>query len=1252
MNRMALSDPKLEQIFPGDSELAAGMRAFDWSKTDLGQPTQWPDNLRIAVSLCLTSCIPIVIYWGPNFTVLYNDAYISFLGESKHQGYLGQPGRNCWREIWETIGTMLESVYTTGSATLSQDVRMFLARRLPLEEVYVRFSFSPILASDGKTVQGIFCHCTETTEQVVSARRLETHRKLGLCVAESQMVEEACQQTAAVLAENPQDIPFAAIYLVDETGTRATMSALVGLTTGLLPAVVSVDDDPSPLAAVLRTQQPIEYCYLKAGEPDLTGQVLVLPISPLTGLLVVGVSPDRGLDGAYQTFFDLVAGLIGTAIANARAYEKKRQRAETLAQLDRSHEFRTPQTLILSPLEDILSNSPRLHPRDRQQAEAALGESEEQSRHILESIDDGFFALDENWRFTYVNRAAEMLLDRTPGDLIGKNLWEEFPGLNGSDFEQTYRSVFSDRVAASITAFYPDHNRWYDVRTYPSAKGITIYFRNVTDSKQVEERLRASEERLNSFVEANVVGILFGDVYGNVYEANDELLRIVGYTREDLRLGKLRWIDITPPEYLPLDEQHIAEAKEKGLCTAYEKEYIRKDGSRIPVLLGFSLWGKAREDTVAFILDLSDRRQAQNALLESEERFRSMTENAPMMVWVTDPMGYCTYLSQNWYDFTGQTEETGLGWGWTEVIHPQDYEYFKKTFQAANDRRESFRLEYSIRRKDGEYRACIDAASPWVGVDGEFKGYIGSVIDINDRKIAEVALRQSEERYRRLFESIDEGFCVIEMLFDENDNPCDYRFLEVNPAFAKHTGLQQVEGKTASQVIPNLEAHWFEIYGKIALRGEALRFESGSEVMNRWFDIYAFPVEEDSRKVAILFNDVSNRKRIEAEREQILQREKTAREAAEQANRVKDEFLAIVSHELRSPLNPILGWSTLLQTQKLDQGKTAQALSIIARNAKLQAELIEDLLDISRILQGKLSLNICPVDLVSTIQAAMETVRLASQAKSIQIHTTFTPNVGLVSGDSSRLQQVVWNLLSNAIKFTPTGGRVDIRLERLGSVAQITISDTGKGIHPDFLPHVFDYFRQEDAATTRKFGGLGLGLAIVHHLVELHGGTVQAESTGEGQGATFIVRLPLMRTSRQINQNRGLSAPSLDLTGILVLVVDDDVDTREFVAFLIEQYGANVMTVACASEALIALTLSQPDVLLSDIGMPEVDGYMLMRQIRALPPEQGGQIPAIALTAYAGEIDYQQAVLAGFQRHISKPVDPANLVEAIADLVR
>ncbi|MEG3924865.1 MULTISPECIES: PAS domain-containing protein [unclassified Microcoleus] len=428
----------------------------------------------------------------------------------------------------------------------------------------------------------------------------------------------------------------------------------------------------------------------------------------------------------------------------------------------------------------------------------------------------------------------------------------------------------------------------------------------------------------------------------------------------------------------------------------------------------------------------------------------------------------------------------------------------------------------------------------------------------------------------------------------------------------------------------------------------------GKDGSYRWFLSRSVPIRDDGGQVLRWCGtntDITDRKVAEAERERLLAREKAAREEAEQANRVKDEFLAVLSHELRTPLNPIVGWAKLLQSNLLTPQKQRYALETIERNAKLQTQLIEDLLDVSGILQGKVSLNIAPVDLAGVIGAAIETVRLAAEVKSIQISTQFAPNLGPVLGDAGRLQQVVWNLLSNAVKFTPPSGKIEVVLDRVDTNAQITVTDTGKGIEPDFLPYVFDYFRQADSSMTRKFGGLGLGLAIVRHLLELHGGTVKSESAGEGQGATFTVRIPLMPVQPQTSLAAAGPEQSFNLSGIKVLAVDDDADALDLVVFLLEDCGASVTAVSNAADALAVLTESVPDLLLSDIGMPDTNGYLLLRQVRALPPDKGGLVPAIALTAYAGEIDYQQALAAGFGRHISKPLDPDKLVQAIWEVV-
>ncbi|HZG38924.1 MAG TPA: ATP-binding protein, partial [Nodosilinea sp.] len=395
--------------------------------------------------------------------------------------------------------------------------------------------------------------------------------------------------------------------------------------------------------------------------------------------------------------------------------------------------------------------------------------------------------------------------------------------------------------------------------------------------------------------------------------------------------------------------------------------------------------------------------------------------------------------------------------------------------------------------------------------------------------------------------------------------------------------------------------------------------------------------------------DITQQKQAEAERERLLHQERLARAAAERANRIKDEFLAILSHELRSPLNPILGWAKLLQTKKLDDDKTARALATIERNAKLQTQLIDDLLDIAKILRGKLKIETAPVDPVFIVEAAIETVQSAIDAKGIQLHTDL-PGLEPIQGDGARIQQIVWNLLTNAVKFTPEKGRIEVQLRQIDRWAQLTVTDTGRGIRPEFLPRIFDSFCQEDTSVTRQFGGLGLGLAIVRYLVEAHGGTIAADSPGEGQGATFTVQLPLLS-----HRPSGLSAavlPSeIDLTGVRVIAVDDNADALTLITLLLGEYGAEVKGLDSAAEVLATLATFKPHVLVSDIGMPNLDGYALMQQIRALPPELGGQVAAIALTAYVRDEDQQKALDSGFQRHLPKPIEPDIIARAVAELV-
>ncbi|MBW4459107.1 MAG: PAS domain S-box protein [Nodosilinea sp. WJT8-NPBG4] len=1015
---------------------------------------------------------------------------------------------------------------------------------------------------------------------------------------------------------------------------------------------------------------------------------------------------------------------------------------------------------------------------ERDRAILALRDSEYRYRTLFESMDQGFCACEMlfddsgrpvDYRFLEVNPAFETLTGLQGA--IGKTARELVPDLEPF-WVETYGRVVLTGEPHRFEHGAEAMGRWFDVNAFvvgePQSHRFAILFTNIS------ERRKAELERERFLAVGSDLQVITGS-NGHFQWVSPTFERILGWTSQEMLSRP--WMEFVHPDDVTASVREANQGFAGSETMAFENRYRHKDGSYRWLLWNAQFYPD-KQVLYGVAIDITDRKRMESNLRESEERFRSMADNAPVMVWVTDSSGYCTYLSQSWYEFTGQTEATGLGLGWLEVVHPDDQAFSRQTFLDANERQEEFRLEYRLLGKNGFYRWAIDAASPWFGVDGQFKGYIGSVLDISDRKQIEETLRQREtelqlvtdtvpalisfvdadQRYRfnnrgyeewfgrtaseiygkYLWEVLgDVGYENIrpyveqvlagqKVTFDTQVNHIDggtryvsatyvprlnpqgvvegfvalindlsdrrqaeealiqsearYRYLvesipqlvwtanaegvllDANQRWCDFTGLIPEQVKTTGweavvhpEDLPLLRQNW-AIAQQQGSNYQAEGRMRRADGVYRWHLHQAVPLKTKRGLILKWFGtatDIENQKQLEQQRSQLLQQEQAARAAAEAASRTKDEFLAVVSHELRSPLNPILGWATLLKNGTLNETKTKQALSVIERNAKLQAELIDDLLDVSRMLRGKLQISATPVNLATTVRAAIETVRLAADAKSIHIEAHLETDVGLVSGDATRLQQVVWHLLSNAVKFTPAAGRIDVSLVRAdANQAQITVKDTGKGIVPEFLPLIFDYFRQADSATTRQFGGLGLGLAIVRHLVELHGGTIQAASPGENMGATFTVRLPTLAHQPQTQPDLPFQQPSLSLSGTQILVVDDDVDTRTFITFLLEQAGACVVAAASAQEGLTSLRQAQPQVLVSDIGMPDMDGYMLMQQIRALPADQGGQVPAIALTAYVRETDQEQSLAAGFQRHISKPVEPAILLRAIAELLQ
>jgi PAS domain S-box-containing protein len=954
---------------------------------------------------------------------------------------------------------------------------------------------------------------------------------------------------------------------------------------------------------------------------------------------------------------------------------------------------------------------------ERKQAEDAIRRSERQVRRVLDSLFSFVGVMTTDGTLIEANRTALEAANLSPEDVLGKPFEEAFWWCYDAEVQAQLRAAIVQAAAGNVVRYdavvrVRDHQLiTIDFTLVPvfDETGQVEYLIpsgiDISDRKQAEMALLQSQiqvqrqlAEIETIYQSAPIGLNVLDRDLRFVRINEQLAEINGLPVE-AHLGH------TVREVLP-DLADTAEALLHPIFETGEPLLNVEIRGETPAQPGVErVWVESflplkDGDQVIGINtvceEVTDRMRLEETLRQSEAQFRQMANNAPVMVWVTDPTGYCTFLSQSWYDFTGQTEATGLGFGWLDATHPSDLDASRAIFMDANSRQQAFRLEYRLRRHDGEYRWAIDAGNPWFGTEGEFKGYIGSVIDITERKRAEAALQRSEERYRTLFETMEDGFCVLQMIFDAERKPVDYRFLEANPAFEEQTGLQQAVGHTARELIPDLEEYWFETYGNVALKREPLRFEQGSEVMGRWYEVYAFPIGAPvESKVALLFKDVSDRKAIETQRERLLHQEQTAREAAEQANRMKDEFLAVLSHELRTPLNPIMGWARLLQAPQVDAQKLQKGLETIERNAKQQIQLINDLLDISRIIRGQMSLELNVIDPAEPILNALETVRFAAEAKAIQIDMSLDESVGPIRGDTGRLQQVVWNLLSNAIKFTPRGGQVKVRLEPVAGreqesegarerddnevsvtgsqvsgtqslspihpsthppiypstphYARITVTDTGQGIHPDFLPHVFTLFKQQDSSLTRSFGGLGLGLAIVKQVVEAHGGTITAASPGVGQGATFTVLLPAMASapaeSPDISQ-----LDQLNLENRQFIVVDDEVDSLELIKVILEEEGANVSSFSSPAKALEALAQSSFDLLISDIGMPNINGYDLMAKVRTGASVNRG-IPAIALTAYAGERDERQAITAGYQAHVAKPIDIQELLSISSTLV-
>jgi signal transduction histidine kinase len=979
----------MDPVFPGNSELAALMRDLDWAKTPLGPPDAWPQSLHTALGICLASRFPMNVWWGPQLTLFYNDAYASFLGRTKHPSVLGRPGREAWAEIWDTIGPMIDRVFSEGVASWSEDIPLFFERSVPKEEVYVTFSFSPIRGAGGET-EGLFCACMETTEKLIGARRLDTLRRLSLEAAEAGSGFGACASAAAVLRDNPRDVPFAAIYLADEEKGLAVRAACVGVDpeAALFPATVSLDgvalDGAWPLVRALRSREPVEVSPLAvtiAGNPwdEPVSTASILPIyaaaqERLAGLLVVGASPRRAVDDEYRSFFALIAGHVGTAVADARAYEAERRRAEALAELDQaktaffsdvSHEFRTPITLMLGPLWDALRGD-RLQPEDRQALEMV-------HRNGLRLL-----------------RLVNSLLD--------------FSRLEADRTQVAFEPTDLARFTAGVASAF---------RAAIEAAGLRL----LVHCPQLGEPVYVDREHWEKIV-LNLVSNAFKFTFEGEIE---------------VRLERV-------------DQEAVLSVRDTG--TGIELDQMRNLFKRFHRIRGVR--SRTHEGTGIGLALVHELAKLHGGKVEVE----------------SEPG-------------RGSTFRVRLRLG-KEHLPP-----------------DKLAVPSRLRRDTRAARYYVQEASAWLIEDGR----------IDDRQA------QEEPRAGRI------------LVADDNADMLEYIRRLLGPKFSLQTArngtaaLEAARRNPPDLVIADVMMPVLDGLGLLAaLRqdpataeipvvlvsaraGQEARIEALRQAADDYL-VKPFSGRELIARVESRLELRRVRKALQAaERDLLLAASEKA--AAEETARMKDEFLATVSHELGTPLAAMRMWLEVVG----GEAERGPAIAALRELVAAQQRMVKDLLDLAAVTKGKLKLNLEELNPADVVAATADVFRRAAQAKQIgfDVRCDGAPSI---RADRMRLQQALSNLLSNAIKFTAPGGQVTLAVGAHQDGARFAVTDTGRGFSEKFRPHLFAAFRQEEEGATRSFEGLGLGLAIARRLVELQGGTVEAASSGLERGSTFSIWFP------------------------------------------------------------------------------------------------------------------------------------------------
>jgi PAS domain S-box-containing protein len=949
-------------------------------------------------------------------------------------------------------------------------------------------------------------------------------------------------------------------------------------------------------------------------------------------------------------------------------------------------------------------------------AQRELRHSEARHRRVLANMDEGFLLLDADFRIADVNDYALRLNGMAREQMVGRLHWDVFPGSDRLEVGRRYMHAMADGQAFTFEHRYewPDGRKaWIELRGYPTPDGLAIFFRDVSDRREMERRAAESAERVQLALDAGaIVGTWVWDVAGDRIVADERFARTFGLDVAACHAGMAlegAFASIHPDDRQRV-QQAIADALVRGGPYRCEYRVLQQDGLYHLIEANGRCERDAAGRPVRFpgvLLDVEDRRRAEAERDQANTMLRTFIEAVPGVVYAKDREGRLQLANRGTAELIGKPPAQFIGRTDVEVLEDKVH----AALVMANDRRimdsgRAEQVEEVVPTPDGATVYWLSHKAPLFDAQGRVTGLIGASVDITERK-------REQERARTEAEMLDLLNQTAALLAGELD--LEPLLQSVTDAATKLTGAQfgaffyngvDAQGETYMLfALSGAPRSAFERFGQprptpifepTFRGGPPIRIDDvrkdpryggwgphhgmpaghlpvrsylAVSVVSRRGDVigglfFGHPqpgvfTERSERLAAGIASQAAvaidnarlyaEAQRAAEERTLLLESERAARADAERASTLKDEFLATLSHELRTPLSAILGWAHILRRKVGEDPSMAKGIDVIERSTRVQTQLIEDLLDMSRITSGKLRLDLQPVMPLAFVQAAIDSVKPAADAARVRVTLLVEDAVASVMGDAARLQQVVWNLLSNAIKFSPAGGEVLVRVAGDDEQVRITVEDAGVGIPPAFLPYVFDRFRQADGSTTRRFGGLGLGLSIVRHLADLHGGDVVATSGGEGRGATFVVTLPA-HGAAMLRVREGQPEPlhgETDLRGLSVLVVDDEPDVLDLLSRVLGEARADVTAVGNAQEALLAYAKLQPRLLISDIGMPGMDGYELMRRVRRAPSSGGTRVQAIALTAFARPEDRKRALDSGFDVYLSKPIEPHELVAQV-----